>query len=172
MSRAQNSTRAPDRASTAEWRRLVEKCQQPSAPRALWQLVNTLVPYALLWYLMYRMLEVSLWLTIPLAVLAGAFLVRVFIIFHDCGHGSYFKSGRANDIVGFLAGACSHRQWHHSRRTDSHQRVLCDVGDQLLRVAPRQGGRRCQSPAEVSGMTTRNANCMAATHRSARKPAR
>jgi hypothetical protein len=48
MSSGQNSTRAPDRASTAEWRRIVERCQQPSTPRALWQLVNTLVPYALL----------------------------------------------------------------------------------------------------------------------------
>jgi omega-6 fatty acid desaturase (delta-12 desaturase) len=115
MSSGQNSTRAPDRASTAEWRRIVERCQQPSTPRALWQLVNTLVPYALLWYLMYRMLEVSLWLTIPLAVLAGAFLVRVFIIFHDCGHGSYFKSRRANDIVGFLAGVLTFTPYYHWR---------------------------------------------------------
>ncbi len=56
---------------------------------------NTLLPYALLW-----------WLTVPLAVLAGAFLVRIFIIFHDCGHGSFFKSKRANHIVGFITRVC------------------------------------------------------------------
>lgn len=81
-------------------------------------LVNTLVPYALLWYLwylMYRTLELLLWLTIPLAVLAGAFLVRVFIIFHDCGHGSYFKSRRANDIVGFLADVLTFTSYYHWR---------------------------------------------------------
>ena len=47
---------------------------------------------ALLWYLMYLCLPVSWWLVVPLAVLAGGLLVRVFIIFHDCGHGSFFKS--------------------------------------------------------------------------------
>ncbi len=115
MSSGQNSLRDPNRASKAAWQRIVEKCQQPSTPRAVWQLVNTLVPYALLWYLMYRTLEVSLWLTIPLAVLAGAFLVRVFIIFHDCGHGSYFRSRRANDIVGFLAGVLTFTPYYHWR---------------------------------------------------------
>ena len=74
------------------WKPIVARYQQPSLGRALWQIVNTLVPYAALWYLMYLSLAVSWWLTVPLAVLAGAFLVRVFIIFHDCGHGSFFKS--------------------------------------------------------------------------------
>ena len=67
-------------------------------------MVNTLGPYALLWYLMYRSLTVSWWLLIPLAVLAGAFTVRIFIIFHDCGHGSYFRSRTANSVVGFITG--------------------------------------------------------------------
>ncbi len=56
MSSGQSSIPEPDRASKAAWRNIVEKCQQPSAGRAFWQLVNTLVPYALLWYLMYRTL--------------------------------------------------------------------------------------------------------------------
>ena len=101
------------------WKEIVAKYQQPSLPRALWQIVNTLGPYALLWYLMYRSLPVSWWLVVPLAILAGAFLVRVFIIFHDCGHGSYFKSRVANDLVGFIAGVLTftpyyHWRWEHS----------------------------------------------------------
>jgi acyl-lipid omega-6 desaturase (Delta-12 desaturase) len=107
------------RADTTAWKEIVAKYQQPSTARALWQIVNTLVPYALLWYLMYRSLAVSWWLTVPLAVLAGAFLVRIFIIFHDCGHGSYFKSRRANDIVGFITGVLTltpyyHWRWEHA----------------------------------------------------------
>jgi fatty acid desaturase len=47
---------------------------------------------------------VSLWLTVPLALLSGALLVRIFIIFHDCAHGSYFNSRRVNDCVGVIAG--------------------------------------------------------------------
>ena len=74
------------------WRDIVAPYQRSSTTRALWQLASTLIPYFLLWYVIYLALEVSLWLTIPPAILAGAFLVRLFIIFHDCGHGSYFTT--------------------------------------------------------------------------------
>ena len=102
-------------ADKAAWKDIVTKYQQPSTARALWQIVNTLVPYAALWYLMYRSLAVSWWLTVPLAVLAGGFVVRIFIIFHDCGHGSFFKSRRANDIVGFIAGVLTFTPYYHWR---------------------------------------------------------
>lgn len=107
------------RSSTADWKKIVVKYQEPSTRRALWQIANTIIPFALLWYLMYRSLEVSGWITVPLALLAGLFLVRVFIIFHDCGHGSFFKSALANDIVGFIAGMLTftpyfHWRWEHA----------------------------------------------------------
>ena len=102
-------------AGKTAWRDIVAKFQMPSNGRALWQIANTFVPYALLWYLMYLSAAVSWWLTLPLAVLAGAFLVRIFIIFHDCGHGSYFKSRRANALVGFVAGVLSFTPYHHWR---------------------------------------------------------
>ena len=53
---------------------------------------------------MYFGLSVSWWLVLPLAVLAGVLLIRIFIIFHDCGHGSFYSSTRANQVVGFLCG--------------------------------------------------------------------
>src|SRR5258706_8872733 len=59
--------------------------------------------YVAVWGLMYVTLDVSWWLTLPLAVLVGGLLVRVFIIFHDCGHGSFFESRVANHIVGFTS---------------------------------------------------------------------
>lgn len=99
----------------AAWQRIVAEYQQPSTARALWQVANTFVPYALLWYLMYLSLSVSWWATIPLAILAGAFLVRIFIIFHDCGHGSFFKSKRANDVLGFIAGMLTFTPYYHWR---------------------------------------------------------
>lgn len=64
---------------------------------------------------MYFGLSVSWWLVLPLAVLAGVLLIRIFIIFHDCGHGSFFSSTRANQVVGFLCGLLvltPYRQWH------------------------------------------------------------
>jgi omega-6 fatty acid desaturase (delta-12 desaturase) len=107
------------KSSVAAWKDIVAKYQQPSIGRALWQMVNTLGPYALVWYLMYLSLAVSWWLVVPMAILAGGFEVRIFIIFHDCGHGSYFRSQRLNDVVGFIAGMLTltpyyHWRWEHN----------------------------------------------------------
>ena len=102
----------------------------------VWQLVNTLVPYTALWCLMYLSLRVSWWLALPLAVLAAGFLVRVFIIFHDCGHGSFLPSRRANDILGFITGVLTftpyyHWRWehalHHATSGDLDRRGTGDV---------------------------------------------
>jgi omega-6 fatty acid desaturase (delta-12 desaturase) len=119
---ANNIESAPDNPQTPlpEWKKIVAQYEVPSLWRASWQIVNTLGAYVLLWYLMYRLLEVSLWVTLPLAVLAGALLIRVFIIFHDCGHGSFFKSRRANTITGFISGLLTftpyyHWRWEHAR---------------------------------------------------------
>jgi omega-6 fatty acid desaturase (delta-12 desaturase) len=101
--------------NTAVWKGLVAEYQEPSTPRAVWQMVNTLGPYALLWYLLYRSLTISWWLFIPIGVLAGAFLVRIFIIFHDCGHGSYFRSRTANNVVGFITGVLTFTPYYHWR---------------------------------------------------------
>ena len=118
------------------WKAIVARYQQPAVWRSGWQIVNTLVPYALLWYLMYHSLAVSYWLTAPLAVLAGGFLVRVFIIFHDCGHGSFFKSARANNVLGFITGVLTftpyfHWRWehamHHGTSGDLDRRGVGDV---------------------------------------------
>jgi acyl-lipid omega-6 desaturase (Delta-12 desaturase) len=93
----------------------VARYQKSEVWPGVWQLVNTLVPYAALWYLMYLSLRVSWWLALPLAVLAGGFLVRAFIIFHDCTHGSFFPSRRANDILGFITGVLAFTPYHHWR---------------------------------------------------------
>ena len=115
---------------------MVAKYQKSEVWPGVWQLVNTLVPYAALWYLMYLSLQVSVWLALPLAVLAAGFLVRVFIIFHDCGHGSFFPSRRANDIVGYITGLLTltpyyHWRWehslHHATSGDLDRRGVGDV---------------------------------------------
>jgi len=108
-------THAKPATDPATWKQIVAEYQKPSTGRALWQIINTLGPLALIWYLMYRSLAISWWLTLPLAMLAGAFLVRVFIIFHDCGHGSYLKSRAANDIVGFITGLLTFTPYYQWR---------------------------------------------------------
>ena len=102
-------------AEPAGWKEIVRKYQLPSKRKGAWQLVNTLVPYAALWVAMYFAMAVSWWLVIPLAMFAGLFVVRTFIIFHDCTHGSFFKSKRANEITGFFTGLVTYTPFHHWR---------------------------------------------------------
>lgn len=125
-----------EQSSISGWKEIVARYQKPSVSRAVWQMVNTIVPYVGLWVAMYFTLKVSWWLTIPLAVLAGGFLVRMFIIFHDCGHGSFFKSQKANHIVGAITGVLTftpyyHWRWehaiHHSTSGDLDRRGTGDV---------------------------------------------
>src|ERR1043166_4828952 len=98
------SNKGDRKKSTSAWKEIVARYQKPSVPRGVWQIVHTLLPYAAIWYLMYVCLAVSYWLVVPLAILAGGFLVRMFIIHHDCGHGSFFKSQKANHILGVITG--------------------------------------------------------------------
>jgi acyl-lipid omega-6 desaturase (Delta-12 desaturase) len=128
-----NGERATD---ISAWKEIVARYQKSSVWRALWQIANTLIPYGVLWFLMYVSLAVSYWLIVPLAILAAAFMVRVFIIFHDCGHGSFFRSRRANDLLGFITGVLTftpyyHWRWehalHHSTSGDLDRRGIGDV---------------------------------------------
>ena len=121
---------------TSKWREIVLRYQQPSIPRGVWQIVNTLVPYAALWFLMYLCMAVSWWLVVPLAILASGFMVRMFIIHHDCGHGSFFKTRRANHILGFITGVLTftpyfHWRWehaaHHATSGDLDKRGMGDI---------------------------------------------
>lgn len=124
------------RVSDANWREIVSEFQRPSLIRGTWQIVNSLGIYLVIWYLMYLTLGVSYWLTIPLAIVAGGFLVRVFIIFHDCTHGSFFRSRKANDIWGFVTGVLTftpYHQWrwehtvHHAHAGDLDGRGMGDI---------------------------------------------
>jgi len=111
--------------SASTWKPLVLPFQKPSVPKAVWQLCNTLIPFAAIWYLMYLSLAWSAWITFGLAALNGLFLVRIFIIFHDCGHGSFFKSSKANDIVGFITGLLTFTPYHHWRWEHSIHHASC-----------------------------------------------
>ena len=98
------------------WKQTLARHQRSALRSSAWQLVNSLVPYAILWGLMAWASSRSIWLMLALAVPAAGFLVRVFIIFHDCGHGSFFRSSRANAFWGFVTGVLTftpYGQWRH-----------------------------------------------------------
>jgi omega-6 fatty acid desaturase (delta-12 desaturase) len=81
------------------------------------QLTNTFLPFFTLWFLAYESLSISYFLAFPLTVIAAGFLVRIFIIFHDCCHYSFFKSRQHNKILGTITGVLTmfpYSQWGHS----------------------------------------------------------
>jgi omega-6 fatty acid desaturase (delta-12 desaturase) len=111
-----NTSPAQVRPDIAEWKAAIAKYRQPSFWRASWQILNTLGGYFLVWSSIFLSLAAAGWITLSLAVLAGGLLVRVFIIFHDCSHGSYFRSRRANNFWGLVCGALTFTPFFRWRR--------------------------------------------------------
>lgn len=120
----------------AQWTAVVRRYQTPDN-HSIVQVLNSLLPYLALWVAMFFALEyVGLWLSLLLSIPAGLFSMRLFIIFHDCGHGSFFSSKQANNIVGFWMGVLtmtpSHHWWHshavhHASAADLDRRGMGDV---------------------------------------------
>jgi omega-6 fatty acid desaturase (delta-12 desaturase) len=109
---------------------------RPRLWRSLVELATSVVPYLALCVVMYWLLGVSVVLTFVLAVPAAGFLVRTFVVFHDCAHGSLFSSKRANSYVGRCVGLLilsPFRRWrhdhavHHATSGDIERRGVGDV---------------------------------------------
>lgn len=85
-------------------RKQVAPYEKSTTKESVWQIVNTVGPYIALWYLSYLSLSVSYWLALVPIVLAAGFFIRIFIIFHDCTHHSFFKNRGTNRLVGTAMG--------------------------------------------------------------------
>ena len=84
------------------WYRAIGKYAYSNLNKSLWQIIDTFVPYCVLWALMLYTVRQGYpyWVTLALALAPGGILVRVFILFHDCCHGSFFASRRAKYNLG------------------------------------------------------------------------
>ncbi|MQC25896.1 MAG: fatty acid desaturase [Chloroflexi bacterium] len=122
-----SNTAAATKKNTPEWVEIVRRYQTPDWRRSVWQIVNSGVPFFLIWVLMYYSLQVSYGLTLALALLNGMFLMRLFIIQHDCGHNAFFKSTKVNNIVGSLLGIITLTPYYHWRK--AHAKHHAGSGD-------------------------------------------
>ena len=99
------------------WRDALAPYAQPHLGRSLLDIATSIVPYLGLLVLMYLALDVSYLLVLALALPASGFLVRTFIAFHDCAHGSFLPSKRANAWLGATLGLflfTPFQSWRHS----------------------------------------------------------
>ncbi|WP_128894331.1 fatty acid desaturase [Longirhabdus pacifica] len=124
------------RKKSDNWKKDMLPYETPSMKHSLWQLVNTTIPFFALWYLSYLSLHVSYLLALIPAIVAGGFLVRIFIIFHDCCHLSFFRNRKANEIVGTITGILTfvpYMQWkyshsvHHATSSNLSKRGTGDI---------------------------------------------
>lgn len=108
----------------------------PSIRRSILQLLATLIPLSALWTAMVLTVNDAYWITLLLAVPTAAFVVRLFMIQHDCGHRSFFRSSRINDLLGHLLGVLTltpHGYWriahniHHATSGNLDKRGIGDM---------------------------------------------
>lgn len=126
-----------------DWYRELAAFRHSNSGKAAFQLINTLLPYGLLWYLMVRSIQLGYpyALTLLLALAAGCFLVRIFILFHDCVHGSFFRRQGLNTVFGYILGVLvftSFEDWryahlrHHATYANLDARGFGDIWTMTL----------------------------------------
>ncbi|RID82715.1 fatty acid desaturase [Peribacillus asahii] len=117
-------------------RKQIAPFEKSNVKTSVKQLVNTIPPFILLWVAAYYSLGISYWLSLALSIIASGFVIRIFIIFHDCCHQSFFKSRKANDVLGTITGIITlfpYEKWkrdhsiHHATSSNLNKRGTGDI---------------------------------------------
>lgn len=125
-----------------DWIAILQRYRHPDRARSIFELFVTLVPFVALWAAAWLALDISFWLTLALTVPAAFFLVRLFLIQHDCGHGAMFKKRVTNDWVGRAIGVLTltpYDAWkrshaiHHASHGNLDQRGVGDIDTLTVR---------------------------------------
>ncbi len=125
-----------------DWIEILQRYRHPDPARSIFEVVITLLPFVALWAAAWAALSVGYWLTLLIAVPAAFFLVRLFLIQHDCGHGALFKKKRTNDWVGRAMGVLTltpYDAWkrshaiHHASHGNLDARGVGDIDTLTVR---------------------------------------
>jgi omega-6 fatty acid desaturase (delta-12 desaturase) len=101
-----------------KWAQILARYRKPSATRSIFEIAVSFVPLVALWVLAWWMMNLGYWwLTLLIAVPASGFLVRLFMIQHDCGHGAFFRHRLANDWIGRAIGVLTLTPYDFWRET-------------------------------------------------------
>src|SRR5699024_2583483 len=125
-----------DREETVQLHKKVRPYAVADHRKSTLQIFNTIIPLLLTWVLAYLLMPVSVFLSIALAVLASGLIVRTFIIFHDCTHGSFYHNKKLNDTLGTITGVLTtfpYEKWkrehsiHHASSSNLDERGTGDI---------------------------------------------
>jgi omega-6 fatty acid desaturase (delta-12 desaturase) len=114
-----NPGQSPAPGSAKDWVKILAKYREPNAVRSSFELAVTLGPFIVLWVAAWWALDVSYWLALGLSIVNAAFLLRLFIIQHDCGHGSFYTNRTLSDWLGRVLGVLTLTPYDVWRRTHS-----------------------------------------------------
>jgi len=109
----------PEPRAARDWIKVLSKYREPNAARSTYELAITIGPFLLLWVLAWWSLSVSYWLTLAISSINAAFLLRLFCIQHDCGHGAFFNNRTVSDWLGRVLGVLTLTPYDVWRRTHS-----------------------------------------------------
>ncbi len=163
-----NPASTEDRVSAStDWARSLDRYRTPSPIRSVIELAITAVPLALLWMIAWIAVRNHVWWGLLLTIPAAAFLVRLFMVQHDCGHGAFFRQKGLNDWVGRVLGVFTltpYDDWrqghamHHATSGDLDRRGVGDVSTltvyeyQRLPIWRRVGYRLFRHPVVMFGL--------------------
>jgi omega-6 fatty acid desaturase (delta-12 desaturase) len=110
--------------SARDWLKVLSKYKNPSHTRSFLEIGMTVVPLMFLWGLAYWTMSYSAWFAFALSIPAGFFVVRLFLILHDCSHGAFFRKRKLNDWVGRILGVFTMTPFDEWRRSHTmHHRT-------------------------------------------------
>ncbi|WP_370400207.1 fatty acid desaturase [Sulfitobacter sp. JB4-11] len=150
-----------------DWVKTLSKYREPDVGRSALELAVTLVPFVALWALAWLSLSISAWLTIAISLCNAAFLLRLFAIQHDCGHGAFFNNRTLSDWLGRVLGVLTltpYDVWrrshalHHSAAGNLGRRGIGDIHTltvaeyQALSPLKRLGYRLYRHPIVLFGL--------------------
>ena len=134
------------------WTQILGRYREPEVSRSIFELSVTAAPFVALWALMWVALSIGYWLCLLLALPTACFLMRLFMIQHDCAHGALFRRRAANDWVGRVIGVATltpYAFWlrthaaHHANAGNLDHRGMGDIitltTDEYLALTPRSG---------------------------------
>lgn len=139
---SQGTDPGPPEIPARDWVRILAQYREPNEWRSVFELAVTFVPFVLLWAAAWWALSISYWLTLGFSILSAAFLVRLFLIQHDCGHSALFRKKAVNDWVGRVLGIFTltpYDVWrrghaiHHASSGNLDQRGVGDIHTKTVR---------------------------------------
>lgn len=136
------------KAFAKEMMKTLQKYKQTSYKKAIWQICNSMIPFVAIWIAMYWAFSYNLFLFFGLGVINAFFLVRIFIIQHDCGHHSFVKSKKWRDAIGFVCSifsAMPYKYWadahafHHNHNGKLETRDIGDINTLTVKEYQEMG---------------------------------